>query len=158
MRVCTFGIFIEQGAILRFLTLKGLRASAIATELKSVYETEGLTLSTVKRWRKDFAERRTSLYDNPRCGKPLANELTISSMLKKKPYLSCKVLCQHFRIAKGTCVRVLHNWLGMKSSVFIGLSMPSTRVRRPKGSLYHMEFFRITERSFCWCPECHHWR
>jgi hypothetical protein len=39
MRVCTFRVFIEQRAIIRFLTLKGIRASTIATQLKSVYET-----------------------------------------------------------------------------------------------------------------------
>jgi hypothetical protein len=38
MRLCTFRIFVEQRAVIRFLTLKGPRASAIAAELKSVYE------------------------------------------------------------------------------------------------------------------------
>jgi hypothetical protein len=53
---------MEQSAVIRFLTLKGVRASAIAAELKSVYETEALPLSTVKKWRKHFAERRGELH------------------------------------------------------------------------------------------------
>jgi hypothetical protein len=40
---------MEQRAVIRFLTLKGLRASAIAAELDSVYGTEALALSTVKK-------------------------------------------------------------------------------------------------------------
>jgi hypothetical protein len=39
MRVCSFRIFMEQRAIIRFLTLKGLGASTIAAELKAIYET-----------------------------------------------------------------------------------------------------------------------
>jgi hypothetical protein len=40
---------MEQGAIIHSLTFKGLRASAIAAELKAVSETEALTLSAVKK-------------------------------------------------------------------------------------------------------------
>jgi hypothetical protein len=45
---------MEQRAAIRFLTLKRLHASAIAAELKSVYETDALALLTVKKWRKHF--------------------------------------------------------------------------------------------------------
>jgi hypothetical protein len=43
---------MEQRAVISFLPLKSLRASSIAAELKSVYEKEELTISTVKKWRK----------------------------------------------------------------------------------------------------------
>jgi hypothetical protein len=69
MRARTFMIFLEQRGFIRFLILKSLHASAIAHELKWVCETEALALSTVKKWRKCFAEGRTSLYDNPMCGR-----------------------------------------------------------------------------------------
>jgi hypothetical protein len=49
-----------QRAVIHFLTLKGSCVSAIAAEIKSVDETEVLALSTVKKWRKRFAEGRTS--------------------------------------------------------------------------------------------------
>jgi hypothetical protein len=97
-----------------------------AAELKSVYETEALALSTVEKWHKHFAEGRTSPYDDSRCGRPLPNDLTeaVSFVVNERPYLSCKVLCRHFRIAKGVCLRILHHTLGMKSSIFIGFPMP----------------------------------
>jgi hypothetical protein len=72
MRLCAFRIFrifMEQRAAIRFLTLKGLRDSAIAAELKLVCATEVLALARVKKWRKRLAEKGTSLYDDPRCGK-----------------------------------------------------------------------------------------
>jgi hypothetical protein len=47
---------MEQRAVMCFLILKGLRASAIDAELKSVYQTEELALSTLKKWRKCFAK------------------------------------------------------------------------------------------------------
>jgi hypothetical protein len=55
---------MEQRAVIHFLTLKCLHACAIAAELKSVYETEALAFSIMKKWRKRFAKRRTLLYDS----------------------------------------------------------------------------------------------
>jgi hypothetical protein len=71
MRARTFRIFLEPRIVIGFLRLKGLSASAITTELKSVYEREALALSTAKKWRKCFAEgkTRTSLSHDPRCGR-----------------------------------------------------------------------------------------
>jgi hypothetical protein len=106
--VCTFRIFrifLEQRAVIRSLARKSFCASAIATELQPIDGTEALALSTVKKWRTRFAERRTSRYDDPRGGKHLTKDLAkvISFMLKNRPYLSCKVLCRYFGIAKRTC-------------------------------------------------------
>jgi transposase len=144
MRVCTLSVFMEQRVVICFLTRKGLRASAIAAELKLLAETEALALSTVKKWCRRFAEGRISLYGDPRCERPLTNNLVeaISSLLKERPHLSCKVLCQHFRIAKRTCFRILHDTLGVKNPISVGFPLSWTQIRRPKESLYHMEFFR----------------
>jgi hypothetical protein len=118
MRVCTFRIFMEQRAVIRFLTLKGLLAFAIAAELTSVDETGALALSTAKMWRTRFAEgrTRTSLSDDLKCGILLINDLSeaISSMLKERPCLSYKVLCRALRITRGTCLRILHHTLSMQ--------------------------------------------
>jgi hypothetical protein len=50
MRVYTFRIFLAQQRAIRCLTLKGLHASAIAAELKPVYQTDPLALSPVNKW------------------------------------------------------------------------------------------------------------
>jgi hypothetical protein len=107
---------MEQRAVIRFLTLEGLRARAIATELGDVYHPDALALPTVKKWRKRFVQGRTSLSDDPRSGRSLTNDLVaaIASMLKERPFASCKVLSQHFRIVKATCLQILHDNLAMK--------------------------------------------
>jgi hypothetical protein len=100
---------MEQRAAIRFLKFKGIRAFAMPAEFRLVYETEAFAISTVKNWRKRFAEGRTSLCNDPMCGRSLINDLAeaIPSMSKESPYLPCKVLCRHFRIAKGTCLRIV---------------------------------------------------
>jgi hypothetical protein len=55
---------MEQRAVVRFLTLKGLRAFAITAEPKSLHQTEALALSTMNKWRKRFAEEKTLLDDD----------------------------------------------------------------------------------------------
>jgi hypothetical protein len=40
---------MEERAVIRFLMLKGLHASAVAAELKSISETDALALSTGKK-------------------------------------------------------------------------------------------------------------
>jgi hypothetical protein len=62
-----------------------------------------------------FLQERTTLFDDPRCGRPLTQDLAaaVRSMLTEKPFTSCMVLCRHFRIAKTTCLRILHDELGL---------------------------------------------
>jgi hypothetical protein len=129
MHVCIFRISMESQTVIRFLTPKGLCASAITTELRPVYKTEGLALSTVK-WCKGFAERRTSLYHDLSCGRTLTNDLAeaISSMLKERRYLSCKVFCWHFRIAQEAYFRILRHTVGMKRFHLRWVPMPWTRI------------------------------
>jgi hypothetical protein len=135
---------MEQPVVICFLRLKGLRASANAAGLELVYETEALALSIVNKWCTRSAEGRTARYDDPSCGSPVINDSAeaISLVLKERLCLSCTVLCRHFRIAKGTCLRILHNRLGMKDSISVGFPMPWTRIRRPKELRYYMEFFQ----------------
>jgi hypothetical protein len=38
----------------------------------------------------------------------------IGSTLEEKPFSSFKVLCRHFRIGKATCLRILHDKLGLR--------------------------------------------
>jgi hypothetical protein len=49
---------MEQRAVIRFFTLKGLKAKAIHTELESVYGGESLALLTVKKIAQALSERK----------------------------------------------------------------------------------------------------
>jgi transposase len=106
---------MEQRAVIRFFTLKGLKAKENRAELESVYCSEALALSTVKKWGKRLQEGRTDLIDDQRPGRPVTHDLAeaVQSMLAERPFLSCKVLCRHLRIGKATCLRILHDDLGL---------------------------------------------
>jgi transposase len=97
---------MEQKAVIRFVTLKGLKTKEIRAELESVYGPEALALSTVKKWRKRFQKGRTDLIDDRRPGRPVTDDLAeaIQLMLAGRPFLSCEVLCPHLRIGKVTCL------------------------------------------------------
>jgi hypothetical protein len=107
---------MEQGAIIHFLTLNGLKARAIQGKLQSVYGPDACRLTAVKKWRVRFLQGRTDLFDDPRSERPLMHDLAeaIRSMLTERPFSSCKMLSRYFRVATATCLRILHNQLGLK--------------------------------------------
>jgi hypothetical protein len=106
---------MEQRAVIRFFTLKGLKAKEIRTELESVNGREALARSTVKKWRKRVQEGRTDLINDRRPGRPVTHDPVeaIQSMFTERAFLSCKVLCRHLRIGKAICLRILHNDFGL---------------------------------------------
>jgi hypothetical protein len=107
---------MEHRAVIRFLSLKGLKARAIQGELQSVYGPDACQLTAVKKWRGRFLQGRTDLFDDPRSGRPLTHDLAeaIRSMLTERPFSSSKMLSRHFRIANATCLRIRHDQLGLK--------------------------------------------
>jgi hypothetical protein len=97
---------MEQKAIIRFFTLKGLKAKAIQAELESVYGTDACKLSTVTKRRLGFVQGSIILFDDP--------AEAVGSMPAKRPLVSCNVLYRHFRIAKTTCLRIVADELGLQ--------------------------------------------
>jgi hypothetical protein len=101
---------MEQRAVIRFFTLKGLKSRDIHAELMLVYGGDSLASATVKKWNKRFREGRTDLFDDSRVGCHLTHDLAeaIRSVDTERPFISCKILWRHFRIGKATCLRILH--------------------------------------------------
>jgi transposase len=110
---------MEQRAALRFLTLRRLNPQQIRSELESVYPEHAFALPTIYKWHARFRDGRTELSDDPRFGRPQRSDLSeaVSSMLEERPFLSCKLLARHFRIAKTTCSRILREDLALKSKI-----------------------------------------
>jgi histone-lysine N-methyltransferase SETMAR len=104
---------MEHRAVIRFFTLKGLKAKPIQAELESGDGTDACKLSMLKKWRSRFLQGSTTLFDNLRSGRPRTQDLAeaVRSMLNEKPFTSCTVLCRHFRIVKTTCLWILHDEL-----------------------------------------------
>jgi hypothetical protein len=111
---------MQQRGVIRFFTLKWLKAKNIHAELESVYCPQALAVRTVKTFGRGFQQRRTDLFDDPRSGWPLTNDLgeAIASMPTERPFSLYKVLCRHFPIGKTACLRILHDKLGLKKISF----------------------------------------
>jgi hypothetical protein len=61
--------------MVHFFTLKGLSPKDIHTEYESVYMDEALCLRTVYKWHEDFMQGTTELFDDPRSGRLVQNDL-----------------------------------------------------------------------------------
>jgi transposase len=81
-----------------------------------VYHEDAFAPPTICKWHARFRDRRTELSDDPRSGKPRRSDLAeaISSMLEERPFLSCKLLSRHFRIAKAMCSRISRKDLALQ--------------------------------------------
>jgi hypothetical protein len=108
---------MKQPAMICFILLKGLKAKNIHTELGSVYGPETLARRTVKKWQRLYQQGGTDLSDDPRSGRPMANDLgeAIGSILAEGPFSSCNVFYRDFRIGKATCLRIPHHKPGLKT-------------------------------------------
>jgi hypothetical protein len=54
---------LEEGAVIRYLTLKNISVAEIATELQSVHGRDALKCSTVSKWRLRFQDGLDDLFD-----------------------------------------------------------------------------------------------
>jgi transposase len=106
---------MEHRTVIRFLTLKELKAREMQTGLESVYRPEAVALSTVKKWRIRFQEGRTAFIDDPRPGRPVTQDLAeaIQSMFTERPFMWCTLFCRQLCIGKVRRLRVLQNDLGL---------------------------------------------
>jgi hypothetical protein len=135
---------VEQRAVIRFVILIGLTAKAIHSDLVSMHERDALVLSTVKKWHQCSSEGRRDFVDDRRSGTPLTHDLAeiIHSVLEGRPFASRTVLCRNFRIGKATCLRILHDSLGLKK---FHPHKPERQTRRAKKYHIHAVF-------------CSHWK
>jgi hypothetical protein len=120
--------------VICFFTLKGLKARVIHAEHESIYGPEARP--AVKKWQTRFHQRETDLFDNLRFGSPSMNDLAgaVGSMLEERVFSSYMVLFRHFRVGMAPCLRILHDKLGLKNSIFIGCCMHCRSTRRAKTS------------------------
>jgi transposase len=138
---------MEQRAVVRFFTLKGMSPKYIHTELESVYMDEALCLCTVSKWHKRFMQGRTEPFDDPRSSRPLQNDRAdaLHAMIQEFPVTLCKRLCTDFRLAKSTCSRILHNVLCLKSSIYDALAFSRWRSQGRTGVTFHGPFDVLKE-------------
>jgi hypothetical protein len=102
---------MEQRAVSRFFALKRLSPKDIHTELESMYMDEVLCLRTVYKWHERFMQERTKLFHDPLSGRHLENDIAdaLRAMIQEFPFTSFNCLCTHLRLAKSTCLHILHD-------------------------------------------------
>jgi hypothetical protein len=102
--------------VIRFFTLKGLKARVIYTKLESVSGPEALTLLTVQKWRRRFYQGRMDLFDDPRSERPLTEDCAgaVGSILEERPFSSSQGALSPFPDWKGDVLADLHDKLGLK--------------------------------------------
>jgi hypothetical protein len=107
---------MEGRAVGRFLAITKPSAKGIKAELEEVYAHEALCLSTVRKWRRFFVNGRIPLKDSQRSEKRRQSDLSESghALTAESPLISCKRTCQKLRIAKTTCLGVLHESLSSR--------------------------------------------
>jgi transposase len=66
---------LEQRAVIRYLTLKNLSITEIATDLQRVYSRDALKYSTVSKWSLSFRGGLDDLFDSARSGMPSRNDI-----------------------------------------------------------------------------------
>jgi transposase len=80
---------LEQRAVIRCLTLKGLSADEIATELQSVYCTDALRYAAFSKWRLYFQDGSDDLFGFTRSGRHSRTDpaAAIQSRLETFPFI-----------------------------------------------------------------------
>jgi hypothetical protein len=88
--------------VIRFFTIKKMKASAIHIDFDSVYGPEALALSIVNKWQRHFRQGRVDLFDSPNTERPLTSGVAgaIVFMLKEWSFSSFKVFHCHSRMER----------------------------------------------------------
>jgi predicted GTPase len=138
---------MEQRAVVRFLTFRGLKAKEIEMKLTNVYGDEALQISAVKKQRMRFLQGRTELGYDLQSRRPTNSDLTqvIAELIRESPFRSCKILCRHLKVSKETYFRFLHKKLGFKK--FHLQSIPHQLIPNMKASRVSMshQFLEILQ-------------
>jgi hypothetical protein len=137
-------LMMAQSAVVRFLTVNKLSARDITAELKGLYGPESLSLSAVKKWRRQFVHGKIGLKDDPRSGKRPRSDLceSLQVLVDQTFFISCKCMCQKLRIAKTTCLRVLYEDLGFRKSYLRWIPHSMTENEALCRATFSQELFR----------------
>jgi hypothetical protein len=84
---------MEQRAVVRVLTIKGLKAKEIEMELTSMYCDDVLQTLAVEKWRTRLLQGGTEPGDDLQSGRPANSFLTqaIAELIRERPFLPCEI-------------------------------------------------------------------
>lgn len=111
--------FVEFRAVIKFLTLKGHSFEKVKVEFESVYGTGKVSDSFIKKYIREYKHGRTTVFDEPRSGRPLEIDHSgIAARCRKvidsDPKMSIEELASLFNVSIGIMHSIMHQELGMK--------------------------------------------
>jgi transposase len=105
----------EQRFVIKFLWRKGWRAKRIHKELISTLGDDSNGVSQIKIWLQKFSNGDLSCKDSLRSGRPLLTlGPRLEAFMQKEPFVSAKVIAQHFLTTVPTIKDILQRELGMR--------------------------------------------
>lgn len=111
-------LIFEQRAVIKFLTAEGSNAMEIHSRLVVVYGNDSPAYSTVAKWNAEFRRGRTSLEDDPRCGRPVETVTedvcaAVETMVMTDRRMKTREIGHALGISKGSVNLILHEKLGL---------------------------------------------
>jgi hypothetical protein len=107
----------EQGVVIKFLWMKRPGTRNISTKLSRVLGDDCYSPAVIERWFARFREGDLSCAGHSRSGRPM---IDISECLRaffdKFPFANANMMSRHFRIVRGTIMKILQRNLGLKKS------------------------------------------
>jgi transposase len=107
----------EQRVIIRFLFNEGVDARQIADRLRAQFHENADALRTVQFWIAELRRGREDLHNEPRRGRPLAENLPtkIQELLHENPFESARSMAETPQVSHSTVLKHLHEDLQFQS-------------------------------------------
>jgi transposase len=135
----------EQGVIVRFLLNEGSDTRQIAEGLRAKFHEDAYPLRTVQFWIMEVRLGREDLHDEPRMGRPSAEDLTakIQELLDQNPFESARAMAETLQVSHSTVLKHLHEDFHFQSFHFCSVSHPLREGLREQRRGYASEMIPI---------------
>ena len=109
----------EFRAVIKFLTLEGVKPQEIFNRMNSVYKGKQPKLRAIYKWAAEYRHGRTSLEDDPRCGRPVdvttdGKVAEIQALVMKDRLLTIDDIASEAGVSRGTVSTILHEKLNLQ--------------------------------------------
>lgn len=97
---------IEYRSVIKFFVLQGKSCKDIFDQLETTYQNDAPSLTTVKYWVREFKGGRTSVFDDPREGRPQeisdSTDEKLMDIVREHRRISVKLLANCLKISVGS--------------------------------------------------------
>ena len=107
----------EQLSVIKFLVAEGCKAVEIHSRMSTVYGATCFSRKNVYKWAKLFEERRRSVEDEDRAGRPTkvrSREVikSVNNLIQSNRRMTLEDIARTFSLSVGTAHKIVHDDLG----------------------------------------------